>query len=118
MINSSEQRKLPKSNEPFLDLDVSLTLQCLPVVSGLCEQQMVDRFLMYECIFSLLDIEEIERGNSTSKGGFCRDVGMKKYFLCHRVLPDWVSRCNCIQDRQGAVKEEQMRSGLLVLWLG
>lgn len=38
---------------------------------------------------------------------------MKKYFLCHRVLLDWVLRCNCIQDRQGAVKAEQMRGGLL-----
>lgn len=36
---------------------------------------------MYEYIFSLLDIEEIERGNSTSKWGFCRDVGMKKILL-------------------------------------
>lgn len=75
---------------------------------------MVNTFLMY--VFSLLDVEEIERRNSISWCGFCHAVGMKKYFLCHSVLLDWVLRCSCIQ---GGVKAEQIRSGLLFsLWVG
>lgn len=55
----------------------------------------------------------MREGTAPHQWGICHDVGVKKYFLCHRVLLDWVLRCNCIQGRQGAVKAEQMRSGLL-----